>query len=35
MKSRLIGAKARIFRLAAAITTIAVVAEGLGARRKW
>jgi hypothetical protein len=35
MKSRLIDVKARIFRLAAAITTLAVLAEGLGARRKW
>ena len=35
MNSRMIGVKARIFRLAAAIVTIAVMAEGLGARRKW
>jgi hypothetical protein len=35
MKSRMIGVKARIFRLATAIVTLAVLAEGLGARRKW
>jgi hypothetical protein len=35
MKVRVIDVKARIYRLAAAITTLAVLAEGLGARRKW
>jgi hypothetical protein len=35
MKSRMTDAKASVFRLAAAICTLAVLAEGLGARRKW
>jgi len=35
MNSRMTDVKARIFRLATAIVTLAVLAEGLGARRKW